>query len=896
VSARATRAERAPRSAATSRSAADLGSDPPRARLAWRFAVVCLAVLVCTGMRSAQDIAETDGPHVRTAQFLAALMAWRKGEAESPAALDAAAREMATHDGRDDVLQIAAHYRTLDAEARAEGLALEARYEELRARWVEWDELAELGLEPPFEALAVPLSLELEALLEAARHALDVAPLARTEALLARLILWEAELEAEADAAEFVADPARLTRAEELARQSARRFERAGFVMPRLEPLWLIGRLARARGAALEAREALHAAARLARSVHRDDWRERALLVLLALELDAGNLLGARSLVEELATFRDPRTCWALAREHAASLLHADRAEEARTFLANHPPRTVAPAQSDAAGRAFDDLPRTADEEWRALRVSAALRAGEIDEARELVTSLSGTGEYSLLARASLALYEEDAAEVRALLVPALTAEGWSPKSRTMARVLTAEAHALEGRHAEATALLHDALEAARGWESERASRAGSVLGEWVGLHAVALLTRAQLESGQSQRALLTALGWQARSLRREHHEPTLADVLVEASGATLGLVTWVIGPDFTVALHVDPSGVVSGEVVPLGRSDVERGVVRLRQAILARDTRGAESLGAELARALLPRRLFEALRLRTRDAPQIAAGPRDSAGTRDTGFGADTVVIVAHGPLERAPFTALSVEGVPLLELAGLRILPGFLPPCVTPGIGWGLGAGRDEGARAARSAWVLAGDPCDAAGRSRLAGAARELEELARFLTLERTLVGAHLTREELLLALAGRAPLHIATHLVPSPTALDDTRFGAPPVALECSHGTCVTAREIEARAPRLPLVVLGACASADGELLDGEGTLGLARTFLAAGTRGAVVTTWPIEDGAAREFSLALHAALASGLPPSRATASAARALRAAGWPASEWAAYRFAGRD
>ncbi|MEZ6015748.1 MAG: CHAT domain-containing protein [Planctomycetota bacterium] len=648
----------------------------------------------------------------------------------------------------------------------------------------------------------------------------------------------------------------------------------------------MIGRLARARGAASEARAAFLATADLAERVRQDDWRERALLGLLALERDAGDPFAARAWIDELATFRSPSTCWALAREHAASLLHDDRAEEAAAFLARYPPSAAhvdSPVESIAQGgdqaaalegEADPEATALALEEWRALRAAAALRLGDVALARELVDALDvapqsgeAPSEHTILARAALALEEGDTAQVRALT--ASPAPSWSTAGRTLALVLSAEALCEEHDLSAGARALREALTTARAWESERASRGGSVLGEWIGLHAVALLARVELELGSPLEAVVTALEYQARSLRGWQTEVDAATVQREAASASLGLVTWVIGPDFTVVLHVDRTGVASGHAIPLGRSAIERGVTRLRQAIRAGDDPTARALGEELARTLLPSRLRDALALRAMEA--LTWADLD-------------LVVIAQGALERAPFGAFAIGGAPLIDLGALRVMPGLLPSCATPGFS------------SATARWVLAGDPCDQLGRSLLPDAASELRELARVVRVSRSLAGPTLTPDALLAALDGKDPLHIATHLVPATVARGERERRAAPYALECSRGTRVSAREVSERAPRLPLVVLAACASADGEVLDGEGALGFARAFLTSGTRGAVATTWPISDAGARQFALALHAHMARGEQPSWAANSAARALRAARRPAAEWAAYRFEGRD
>jgi len=212
----------------------------------------------------------------------------------------------------------------------------------------------------------------------------------------------------------------------------------------------------------------------------------------------------------------------------------------------------------------------------------------------------------------------------------------------------------------------------------------------------------------------------------------------------------------------------------------------------------------------------------------------------------------------------------------------------------------------------WNILGHPVDADGKARLPGAREELFEVAALhgarpaeasspdvlasessTSAVRMHVGAAFDRKSLLEALSTSDPLHVATHLV-NECGENSGRIAG--VGLELSDGARLCAREILEVHPRLPLAVLSACATAEGRFVDAEGLQGVARAFLESGTRNLLVTLWPVEDGAARDFSRAFHRALLAGEAPSAAAASARARLIREARPVADWAAFRVIGRD
>jgi CHAT domain-containing protein len=243
---------------------------------------------------------------------------------------------------------------------------------------------------------------------------------------------------------------------------------------------------------------------------------------------------------------------------------------------------------------------------------------------------------------------------------------------------------------------------------------------------------------------------------------------------------------------------------------------------------------------------------------------------------GPGRLLVLAHGPLERMPFDLM-----PLAERGAVSVLPGLADS--TPG------AVLDPKALAE---WSIFGDPASVDGSDLLPGARAEVESLA-LLVGGRAQTGDAFDREALLGALRSGRALHIATHLVTDCSG-DQNKSGE--AGLLLARDTFFCSREIREEAHGLPIAVLAACQTAEGSFNDSQALASVSNAFLGSGTRNLCVTLWPIEDGAARRWSEAFHKTLAKGSRPSEAALVARDTLRREGVPVSEWAAFRFAGRD
>jgi len=96
-----------------------------------------------------------------------------------------------------------------------------------------------------------------------------------------------------------------------------------------------------------------------------------------------------------------------------------------------------------------------------------------------------------------------------------------------------------------------------------------------------------------------------------------------------------------------------------------------------------------------------------------------------------------------------------------------------------------------------------------------------------------------------------LHIAAHGFGSPT---DPFIAGLGLANDATNGDSglFTTQHIGAVRYENELIVVSACESGQGQLLDGEGLMSVARAFLASGAKATVSTLWPVSDRANAEF--------------------------------------------
>jgi CHAT domain-containing protein len=131
-----------------------------------------------------------------------------------------------------------------------------------------------------------------------------------------------------------------------------------------------------------------------------------------------------------------------------------------------------------------------------------------------------------------------------------------------------------------------------------------------------------------------------------------------------------------------------------------------------------------------------------------------------------------------------------------------------------------------------------------------------------------------------------LHFATHAV-----VDDQhpeRSGVLLTPEPASEDGLLQIREVVSLPLEGRIVVLSSCRSATGQMLRGEGVMGLARAFFQAGAHTVVASLWPVRDDDGAALFDRFYAHLAQGRSVAEALRAAQRDRIAGGAPAYAWA--------
>ena len=227
-------------------------------------------------------------------------------------------------------------------------------------------------------------------------------------------------------------------------------------------------------------------------------------------------------------------------------------------------------------------------------------------------------------------------------------------------------------------------------------------------------------------------------------------------------------------------------------------------------------------------------------------------------------LVIVPDGALSFTPWAAV-IESIKIRTVPSLTSYKLILS---VPG-----GHHKKTGA-------LLVGNPCSTDLVKPLAdlpSAQEEVEMIASILNT-RPLTGRQATKAEVIKRLSSVGLIHIAAH--------GNERTGE--IALCPNPGWTskfpqkkdfiLTMSDVRAANLRARLVVLSCCHSGRGRISKGEGVIGIARAFLAAGARSVLVTLWAIDDEATMVFMRSFYQHLKEGKAASAAIHQSMKSFR------------------
>ena len=159
----------------------------------------------------------------------------------------------------------------------------------------------------------------------------------------------------------------------------------------------------------------------------------------------------------------------------------------------------------------------------------------------------------------------------------------------------------------------------------------------------------------------------------------------------------------------------------------------------------------------------------------------------------------------------------------------------------------------------------------------AQKEVEMIASILNTS-PLTGSEATKAEVIKQMSSVGLIHIAAHgnehtgeIILSPN---------PGWTSKCPQKKDFILKMSDVQGANLSarLVVLSCCHTGRGRILKGEGVVGIARAFLAAGARSVLVTLWAIDDEATMEFMKCFYHHLKEGKTASAAVHQSMKCLR------------------
>ena len=249
-----------------------------------------------------------------------------------------------------------------------------------------------------------------------------------------------------------------------------------------------------------------------------------------------------------------------------------------------------------------------------------------------------------------------------------------------------------------------------------------------------------------------------------------------------------------------------------------------------------------------------------------------------------DELVIVSDGTLCFIPWAAA-------FKSIRIRIVPSLTS--------YQLMLSTPEGHHKKKGA-LLVGNPCSKELKQPLDDLPSAQEEVEMIASILKTtpLTGIHATKAEVMKRMSSVGLIHIAAH--------GDARTGE--IALSPNPGWSskfpqredyiLNMSDVQAANLRARLVVLSCCHSGLGRVLKGEGVVGIARAFLAAGARSVLVALWAIDDKATMVFMKRFYQHLKEGKTASAAVQQSMKFLRESEqyYAMKYWAPFQLIGDD
>ena len=261
-------------------------------------------------------------------------------------------------------------------------------------------------------------------------------------------------------------------------------------------------------------------------------------------------------------------------------------------------------------------------------------------------------------------------------------------------------------------------------------------------------------------------------------------------------------------------------------------------------------------------------------------------------------LVVVANGPLLSVPFAALQngegkrlFERFPIATSISLRVL--MLPDNLrTPDRNTLFAVADSLGDTA-----TPLDDPLRD-GMGRLPFARMEGELLKINVPGSLVLIGNAATRAHVIQEMPRYVALHFAIHGTADAQNGLLSRLFLAPQSGQGSKADVLLAQDVMKMRLSARLAILSACESAQGEILGGEGLMGLAWCFLAAGCPSVIGSDWSIHDKTTELFMNAFYKELLRGARKDDALQSAMRTVQESGAEHRSpyyWAAFRLIGK-